>query len=200
MHVGTLNIRKEFDMSEARRMAVCLNTLIEYRDKVSNLIGGDNLHVDTNGDYDDILLETIQKIASEHDCIAVLDSNSTPIILSNFEHKIWNEWLTKTGGEDEWYWTSYYMDRLRSNCECTRFDYDVILDICRMLIKLEIDEPIKSGWMFKQVQGYVFDIVYDVEDWFIEIVTDEDSDIDMILEACRKLILVHIQDIEKFLI
>lgn len=187
-------------MSEARRMAVCLNTLIEYRDKVSNLIGGDNLHVDTNGDYDDILLETIQKIASEHDCIAVLDSNSTPIILSNFEHKIWNEWLTKTGGEDEWYWTSYYMDRLRSNCECTRFDYDVILDICRMLIKLEIDEPIKSGWMFKQVQGYVFDIVYDVEDWFIEIVTDEDSDIDMILEACRKLILVHIQDIEKFLI
>ena len=40
MHVGTLNIRKELDMSEARRMAVCLNTLIEYRDKVSNLIGG----------------------------------------------------------------------------------------------------------------------------------------------------------------
>ena len=200
MHVGTLNIRKEFDMSEARRMAVCLNTLIEYRDKVSSLIGGDNLHVDTNGDYDDILLEMIQKIASEHDCIAVLDSNSTPIILSNFEHKLWNEWLTKTGGEDEWYWTSYYMDKLRSCCECTRFDYDVILDICRMLIKLEIDEPIKSGWMFKQVQGYVFDVVYDVEDWFIEIVTDEDSDIDMILEACRKLILVHIHDIEKFLI
>lgn len=187
---------------QEQKMARMINGLIRYRDESNEAIDGTREQIDDEGNFDDELLEFIQELAQRNNVTCVLDSMSTPFAMTSEEQERLNKWLEENN-ENEWYWTCYFMHELRRLCNGRSADCFLsnLLNVAHDMILMEIKNPVKSGWIYKELVGYNLPHTGNVLNDVCTIICDDDSDVDCMLEACRILIVYYVgKDIDKFFI
>lgn len=189
-------------MNDGQKAARMINGLIRYRDLVSEAIDGAGEQIDDIGTFDDELLASINELIEQHDLMYKFDSNSSIFVMTKEDGANLTAWL-EDNDDDEWYWSCWFMRELRRICTSHNADSFLanLLDVAHDFILMEIKEPVKSGWINKELVGYNLPHTGNILNDACSIICDENSDIDCLLEACRILIVYYIrQDIDKFFI
>lgn len=189
-------------MNELQKEARMINGLIRVRDKMNEAIDARKEQIDDEGTFDDELLAYIQELVQQHGLICKLDAISTPFVVTRETDERIQLYLEEMG-EEELHWSCWFMYELRRICNGSSADCFLtnLLEVAHDLILMEVKEPVTSGWIYKELVGYNLPHTGNVLNDVCQIICDENSDIDCVLEACRLLVLYYIRtDIDKFFI